>query len=163
VSLTLLTGYILDSDAIITLCRRINPPEARQTALDIVENIAASGRIKSPQEVYLELNRGSHDPGDAVVRWCNDHRTIFEDLTEDVQFNLQRVLSQFDDLVKVDLGSLDADPILIAMALDNGWTVVSRDGRPLSGPLSGVHAACHHFDIRCITEYEFLKENGWVA
>jgi hypothetical protein len=64
-------------------------------------------------------------------------------------------------MVKSDMGSFDADPILVAMALDYGWTVVTRDGSGSSPSATGIHVVCEHFDVRCITDYEFLKENGW--
>jgi hypothetical protein len=162
-NLSLFTGYILDANPIIDLGRRIYPPEAREKAREIVEEMITKGMIKSPQEVYLELSNKSKDSGDEVLKWCNAHRHIFEDLTDPVQQHLATVLSQFSGMVKVDLGSFDADPILVAMALDSGWTVVTRDGMRLSASAAGVHQVCDHFNVRCITEYEFLKENGWTA
>lgn len=160
-SLTLLPGYILDANFIIDIGRRIHPPEMRRKARTIVEDLIAKGMVKSALEVYLELSNKAQNSGDEALRWCNDHRSIFEDLTESVQISLAMVLTEFGDMVKTDLGSFDADPILVAMALDSGWTVVTRDGSGPSPATKGIHMVCNHFKLRCITDYEFLKENGW--
>jgi hypothetical protein len=158
---SLFSGYVLDADFIIGLGRRINPLEMRVKAREIVDELSAQARIKSPMEVYFELSNKSKNSGDEVLAWCNSHREIFEDLTESVQFSLATVLATFDGMVKSDMGSFDADPILVAMALDYGWTVVTRDGSGSSPSATGIHVVCEHFDVRCITDYEFLKENGW--
>jgi hypothetical protein len=162
-NLTLFPGYILDADFIIGLGRRFNPPEMRQKARVIVDDLIAKGMIKSPQEVYFELSHKAKDSGDEALKWCNDHRSIFEDLSVGVQMNLAVVLAEFEDMVKSDQGNFDADPILVAMALDSGWTVVTRDGSGLSPANAGVHIVSQHFGVRCITDFDFLKENGWTV
>jgi hypothetical protein len=125
--------------------------------------LISKGMIRSPLEVYLELSNNAKDSGDEALRWCNDHRSIFEDLTASVQISLAKVLTEFGNMVKADLGSYDADPILVAMALDSGWTVVTRDGSGPSPAATGIHVVCDHFGVRCMTDYEFLKENGWTV
>jgi hypothetical protein len=81
---SLFSGYVLDADFIIGLGRRINPLEMRVKAREIVDELSAQARIKSPMEVYFELSNKSKNSGDEVLAWCNSHREIFEDLTESV-------------------------------------------------------------------------------
>ncbi|MBW4079195.1 MAG: DUF4411 family protein [Acidobacteria bacterium] len=157
---SLFPGYILDTCTIIEICRRMRPPELRQSALLIVENLVQTRQIKSPEEVYLEL-KDHATSGDVVLAWCNRNRVIFEDMTDQQQRNLAMVLSDFGNSVKVNIRKFDADPILVAMSLEIGWTVVTRDGYGALEGKIGVHQMCDRFNVRCITEFEFLKENGW--
>ncbi len=157
---SLFPGYILDTCTIIELCRRMSPPELRHSALSIVEKLIQTRQIKSPEEVYLELKDRAKG-GDVVLAWCDRNRDIFEDMTDQQQQNLAVVLADFENAVKVNIGKFDADPILVAMSLESGWAVVTRDGYGANEGKIGVHQMCERFDVRCITEFEFLKENGW--
>ena len=47
----------------------------------------------------------------------------------------------------------DADPWLVAVAMDTGGVIVTGDG--------AIKAVCDELQIRCIDVYEFLTENGW--
>ena len=162
-TLPLFSGYLLDADFIIGLGRRFNPLEMRVKAREIVEDLIAQSRIKRAAEVYFELSNKAKNSGDEPLAWCDNHRDIFEDLTEGVQFCLASVLATFEGMVKSDMGVFDADPILVAMALDSGWTIVTRDGSGANPSATGIHVVCEHFDVRCVTDFEFLKENGWTV
>lgn len=157
---TLFAGYILDTCTIIELCRRMSPPELRHSALQIVDGLIQTRQIKSPEEVYLELKDRAKS-GDVVLAWCDRNRDIFEDLTQQQQENLSTVLAEFGNAVKVNVSRFDADPILVAMSIESGWAVVTRDGFEANEGKIGVHQMCERFNCRCITELEFLKENGW--
>lgn len=162
-NLTLFPGYLLDANTIIQLGRRINPPELRSSANAIVDGLISQGRILSPLEVCKELEMGVKDKGDEVIKWVERNKTIFVELSEAQQEHLADVLAQFPDLVKYDIQSYDADPILVAMALEyRGWTVVTRDGFNGTGK-QGVKQACDRYKIPCMTEYDMLKANGWAV
>lgn len=160
---SLFPGYLLDANFIIGLGRRINPPKSRQAARDVVNSLIAQGLIKSPREVYLELTAKTTGAGDESLAWCNAHKDIFEDMTDGQQARLAEVLVKFPELVKHDIEGYDADPILVAMALELGWTVVSRDGAGSGDNVIRVHQVCAHYEIRCVTDHTFLKENGWTG
>jgi hypothetical protein len=160
-NLTLFPGYALDANTIIQLGRRINPPELRASANVIVDGLIECGRIISPMEAYKELEDKANDKGDEVLLWAQRRKGIFIELNEAQQGHLATVLAQFPDLVKYDSQGYDADPILVALAMDMpGWTVVTRDGFNGRGKV-GVKQACDHFKIPCLTEFEMLKANGW--
>lgn len=160
-NLTLFPGFLLDANTIIQLGRRINPPELRASANTIVDGLIAQGRILSPLETCKELEAGAKDKGDEVLQWVERNKAIFIELNDAQQGHLADVLAQFPDLVKYDSQGYDADPILVAMALDSpGWTVVTRDGFNGRGK-EGIKQACDHYKIPCMTEHDMLKANGW--
>jgi hypothetical protein len=161
VNLTLFPGYLLDANTVIQHGRRINPPELRASANVIVNGLISQGRILSPLEACKELEAGAKDKGDEVLLWVQRNKTIFIELTDTQQGYLADVLAQFPNLVKYDSQGYDADPILVAMAMDKpGWTVVTRDGFNSKGK-AGVKQACEHYKIPCMTEHDMLKANGW--
>jgi hypothetical protein len=159
---TLFPGYILDAGVVIGLGRRYNPVESRLEARKCVDTLIGQGLVVVPQEVRLELRRKSK-PGDETIAWCNERSNIFHDLNETQQGRLAEVLAVFPEMVKVNEEGFDADPILVAFALDLQWTVVTEDGNRLAGPATGVHKVCSHFNVRCLGERDFLKEIGWTG
>jgi hypothetical protein len=161
VTRTLLQGYVLDSTCIIDLGRRIHPPESRVAAQAIVANLIDQRLIKSPREVFLELTTKAKSGGDEVAVWCRSNEHVFEDLTAEQQLHLSEILAAFPQMVKTDSLTFDADPILVAMAMEYGWTLVSSDGSGANPDPCSVHVVAAHFDLRCVTEHMFLKENGW--
>jgi hypothetical protein len=162
-SVTLSTGYILDANFLIDIGRRIYPPESRQAARRVVEELIERGLITSPREVYLELKAKTKGEGDETLNWCDSHKDIFNELDEPQQAHLADVLRRFPALLKHDAEGPDADPSLIAMALDSGWTVVSRDGAGAGANVVRVHQVCAELSLSCLTEHEFLKQSGWTG
>jgi hypothetical protein len=157
------TGYILDATFIIDIGRRYRPPESRHAARRVVEELIGRGLIVSPREVYLELKAKTKGAGDETLTWCDSHKDIFKELTDAQQGCLADVLKRFPTLLKQDAEGPDADPILVAMALDLGWTVVSRDGAGAGSNVVRVHQVCAELNIPCLTDHQFLKQNGWTG
>lgn len=162
-SATLFTGYILDANFLIDIGRRIHPPESRHAARRVVEELISRGLIASPREVYLELKAKSKADGDETVNWCDAHKDIFKDMNDAQQAHLADVLHRFPGLLKQNAEGPDADPILVAMALDLGWTVVSRDGASAGDNVVRVHQVCAELHVTCLTDHQFLKQNGWTG
>ena len=157
---SLFPGYILDANVIIGLGRRYSPVESRIEARKCVDAVIAQGRILVPKEVLFELKRKAK-PGEETMTWCDARPSIFLDLDESQQVRLVEVLKKFPDMVKVNEGGFDADPIIVALALDLDWTVVTEDGKRAKGPPTGIHRVCAHFGVKCMGERAFLKEIGW--
>lgn len=162
-NLTLFPAYLLDSNTVVELARRISPPELRKTACDIVDALIKNKQVYSPMEVLKEFEYHNTNKGDEVLKWCKERDNIFIELSEPThEQNLVKVLTDFPDCVKHDNEGPDADPILIALAMGTNWTVVTRDGSSTKTKTTmKVKQICDHYKIRCITEFDFLKENGW--
>lgn len=162
-NLSLFATYLIDNNTIVELARRISPPELRKSACDIVDGLTANKQIYSPAEVLKEFEYHNTNKGDEVMKWCKARSQIFIELSDPQhETNLVKVLTDYPDCVKYDNEGPDADPHLIALAIGTNWTVVTRDGN--GSKKSGktrVKQICDSYNIRCITEFEFLKENGW--
>jgi predicted nucleic acid-binding protein len=116
--------YIIDTNIVIDITRRIYPPRLRDEARNIVERLIGEGSILSHKEVLLELKAGAKT-GDVPLAWANAHSSIFIDVTDEQESHLANVLRDHSDLVDPKKTGPDADPWLVALALERGAVVVN--------------------------------------
>lgn len=162
-NLTLFPGYLLDTNTIIELARRMSPPEMRVKANAIVDSLIEQQLILSPLEVFKEIENGAKDKGNEALVWSTRRKGIFVEINTPQQAHLATILAKFPNAVKYDSPGYDADPILVALAMDMpGWTVVTRDGFNGKGR-QGVKQICEHYGIPCMNEFDMLKANGWAV
>src|ERR1700733_8884111 len=119
--------YVIDTNIIFDLSRRIYPPRVRLEANTIVERLVVSGSICSHREVFLEIEVGAK-PGDTALAWCKAHQSIFVDLTPTQEDHLVRILGDYPDILDPKKIGPDADPLIIALAIEIGGVVVTGDG-----------------------------------
>jgi predicted nucleic acid-binding protein len=157
----LFTRYVIDTNIIIDLSRRIHPARLRREANDVMERLLANGSIVSHKEVYLELVSGAKQ-GDVALAWAKAHQSIFMDLTPSQEEHLVRILVDHPGILDPKKIGHDADPLLVALALDIGGVVVTGDGSTRRSGKTQVKDVCDAVGIRCIDVDEFLTENGWL-
>jgi hypothetical protein len=154
--------YILDTNIVIDVTRRIYPQRLRDEAREICERLMNDGSLVSHKEVLLELKAGAK-PGDVPLAWAQAHSAIFLEVTEAQESHLAAVLADHPDLVDPKKTGPDADPFLVALALEIGGVVVSGDGSTGRSGKKQVKDVCDSYGIRCIGVDEFLSVNGWSA
>lgn len=159
-------GYIIDTMVLVGVGRIIYPPELKQSARRIVDDLVEKKLIVSTAEVYDEVLYGhSKKDGDEVCTLAHRYNDsgIFQAITDVDQENVAIVLAQFPTFLKVDGERPDADPWLVALAMRYpSWTIVSRDGagKVKSGEIK-LKQACEHFGIPYMTDTDFYKKHGW--
>lgn len=158
--LQLFTVYIIDTNIVIDIVRRIYPPRLRDEARTIVEGLVKDGSVVSHREVYLELQDGAKK-GDAAFAWAKSNVSIFRDVTEQQESDVLSVLSDHPGLADPKKTGPDADAWLVALALETGGTVVTGDGSTGRSGRTQIKDVCEALGIRCIDVDEFLSENGW--
>ena len=158
----LFARYVVDTNVVIDLSRRIHPVRLRREANDVMEKLLAAGSIVSHREVFLELESGAKQ-GDVALAWAKSHQPIFVDLTPTQEEHLVKVLSEHPDILDPKKIGHDADPLLVALALDIGGVVVSGDGSTHRSGKKQIKDVCDAYSVRCIDIDEFLTENGWLV
>jgi hypothetical protein len=154
---TLQTVYCIDTSALINIWRVSYPPDVFPGLVRDLEDLIDEGLLLAPSEVLAEL-KGRDDE---LLKWARAHERMFKDLTSRDMESVRRILRQFPDLVDPNKTTADADPFLIALAMDKGWTVVTserprgRSGRPR------IPDVCGHFGVRCIGLMDLLRERSW--
>ena len=158
----LIARYILDTNIIIDVTRRIYPQRLRDEARAIVERLISEGSIVSHKEVFLELEI-SAKPGDVPLAWARANSRIFVDLTPNQEECLIKVLNEHPGIVDPKKTGPDADPLLVALALEIGGVVVTGDGSTQRSGRTQIKDVCDAYGLRCIDVDTFLSESGWPS
>lgn len=121
---------------------------------NIIENLIRQDKLKAPPGVLGELEVG----GDKVFEWAKlREKSLIKELSPVSASRLGDLVDKYGDpfsdpdspgmiyrgLIKKGTSS-DADPEVIALALDYNWTVVSEEQ-------SGIKGACKIEKVNCIS------------
>jgi hypothetical protein len=123
-----------------------------------------------PDEVSREIERLD----DSLHRWIRSHPVIVRPFAVDAEPFLVRVLREFPQILDPNKPLYDADPHVVALALQEQQRQRStlfecevvvvcheRTGLPLTRK-SNIPNACKHFGIPVINMVELIKAEGWV-
>lgn len=120
--------YCIDTSSILHAWRRDYPPDVFPGVWLNLEALIASGELISPEDVFLELDRG----GDEIYEWAKKHRSMFIQPNEAVQQYVREIVNRYPEFVPA--GSRDgiwADPYVIGLAAERHAVVVT--GEKLAG------------------------------
>ncbi len=159
--------YCFDASVFIAL-NRVNLYIPIPDIWNELDKLFLSGRLISHEYVYDEFNPGSKNP-DFLAKWIKDRKRYFVGTTEK-QFQLvERILGRFDRLIDPEKEKNQADPWIIALAIEKNqevtlfgqnkeYYVISREKIRSS---TKIPAVCRAFDVPHLSFEEFLDDNGW--
>ena len=159
--------YCFDASIFITL-NRINNFISIPDIWDELEQMFISDRLISHRYVYEEFNPERKKP-DFIAKWIKDKKQYFYDITPR-QIQLTRnILQKFPDLIDYKREKNQADPWLIALAIEKNeeiplfgknkkYYVVSGE-KDLSN--KKIPATCREFNVPHMSFKEFMQDNGW--
>ena len=151
--------YCIDTSSLIHAWRRDYPPDVFGTLWAHLDVLVQQGRLYSPVEVLLELERG----GDDIHQWALDHRDMFLEVDEVVENTVGRIVDSFPAFVPMSSNDgVWADPYVIAFALARGWVVVT--GEKATGQGSRrikIPNVCQEFGVTSITFLDLIRGEGW--
>ncbi len=123
---------------------------------------ALRGKILFPPEVCDELERGAASQTDADVRWVRKHRERCERVA--TPENVRRVLAKVPELLDVNNPNEQADPYVLAVALDlqiGGFHVcIITDDRRDRGKKLSLATASGIFMIANVPFLGFMRGEG---
>ena len=79
-----------------------------------------------------------------------------------VRLIVVKILTDHPDILDSKKLGPDADPLIIALALEIGGVVVTGDGSTGRSGKTQIKDVCSAYGVRCIDVDEFLTENGWT-
>jgi len=147
--------YSVDTSVFIEAWVRHYPPDVFPRVWERFENGIAHGKLKSVAEVYRELEQH----GDELLDWAKQRRTKFIPLTTAIQRQAMRILAQFPSLAKADSTRRNADPFVIALAAEQGLTVVTYEPSKPTKPR--IPDVCQALEIPCITLVQLFRDEKW--
>ena len=160
--------YCIDSSAFITLNRVFSLGFLPDDIWRLLDRLFDSGRVLSHEFVFSELCPNTTKP-DFLAHWVKNKERFFYPVTVRQTEIVQQVLDKFPELIDDTKEINQADPWLLALAVEkrettslvedfSALTVVSNE----SGK-SGVKipAACKEFGVPHLSLKEFFVDNQW--
>lgn len=156
-------NYCLDTNTWIYLWRYYYPIDVFPSVWKKIEQAIKSGKIKSPKEVFIELEIGRDD----LFDWLKKRKEMFIELDKNQQQHVVRIMEEFPNFVDEDKPIPDADPFVIALAIDQDLTVVTMErskniskGDKRAKP--NIPNICEYLSIPFINKIpDFLRAMGW--
>lgn len=167
------TFYVIDSSSLIDM-RLYYPMQNFQTLWTRCNELILEGRLAAPVAVLEELKRKD----DELTAWANSHnKALFHEYSPYLLDQVSYILEIFPDLIDHTSEHEQADPFVIAMALDRRdgpqrtihnyeVCVVTEERMP---PPKGsrprkikIPEVCKQFEIPCISMVDIIRLEGWM-
>ncbi len=161
------TVFCIDSSSFIYL-HRFYPPGFSKDIWDEFEELFHNGRIISHIIVFEELTTRSKKP-DPLTKWILLKKQYFRGFTTAQAQHVAEIINQFPGLIDPQREKDEADPWLIAMAIEEQAQsnlfcperkviVVSEESR---NKPQKIPAVCKHFGLDHLTLLQFCDYHGW--
>ena len=149
--------YCLDTNVLIQAWNTYYSMDLAPKYWDILDEMANKGIVFCTHEVKREIEKVD----DELKKWTKQRDYLFRDITEDVQQHIRDVLKAFPRLVDTTKDRSMADPWVIAHALAEKATVVTKEMiTPAGSKRIKIPDVCDTFSVRCINDFEFVREVG---
>lgn len=151
-----MVDYCIDTSALIDGWKRY-PPE-HFGVWDNIKDMISEKRLTSPYHVLDELGVG----GDDLFTWCRENY-FFCSPTTHTPTIVREIKSNFPDFKPKKTPKVDwADPWVIAIAIENEYTVISHETRKqLLEKTYYIPDICDDYGVEHVTFLELIKEEGW--
>jgi hypothetical protein len=150
--------YVIDTCS-LTALPRAYPMDIFQPVWSQIEDLVASRKLISCEDVYLELEAQD----DELLEWAKlqKEKGLFLPLTAEVQAKTREVLRSHPNLLDLKKRKSSADAFLVGMALHADASLVTEE-KPSGGPeKSKIPDVCRAYGIPCINLVEKLRVVGF--
>jgi hypothetical protein len=122
-----------------------------------MEDLIAAGRLRAPKAVFDEIK-----PGDDCHKWAKGQSDLFIEESMAVQARVKQLMAIHHNPAKPLKGINNADPFVIAMAIDGGpnWVVVT-DEHPGSADARKIPFVCGFEKVPCTNFQGLMRAEGW--
>lgn len=122
-----------------------------------IHELAESGRLIAPDEVFKELLKQE----DELSAWARQHQKMFIKPNQYHSAKVTEIGIKFPALYTQPSVSNEADPWVIALALDRGGPVVTHEGDG-SEKNPKIPFICKHYKIKKIGFLDIIFSEGWI-
>lgn len=149
--------YCIDTSSILEWYIRTYTPAILPSLPERMEDLIAAGRLRAPRVVLDEIK-----PGDDCHKWAKAQTELFIEESAAVQHRVRQLMATHHNPAKPLKGINNADPFVIAMAMDGGphWTVVT-DEHPGSADSRKIPFVCKAEGVTCISFQGLMLAEGW--
>jgi hypothetical protein len=146
-------SFCVDTSAWLDGWRRNYPIDVFKSLWISIEALVDKGEIIASEEVYVELAKKDDDLHD----WIQARKSMLVAPDETIQQRVAELLGKYPRLVDTLKGRSQADPFVIATAMERGAAVVTGE---LTGTADKprIPFVCQAEGIRCITFLDMIRE-----
>ena len=158
------TVYCVDTSSLIHIHREY-PGDVFAGVWQGLAGLIQNGRLIAPNEVFKEVERGD----DELLKWAKKNKRMFRSLDPSQIQHVQRIATDFPELVDWQRETPEADPFVIAPAavqtelrkseLFAAKHVVVTQESPTRD--NRIPAVCRHYGIECINVIELFRRESW--
>ena len=146
--------YCLDTSALMEPWNKYYSMDLCPQYWDVLNDLGEKGIVFCTHDVKREIEKKDDD----LFAWIKDRPFLFREVTEQVQENLRGILASHSRLVNTAKERSMADPWVIAHAMAENATVVTKEGfAPRKIKIPDV---CMALKVPCIDDFEFLRRVG---
>jgi hypothetical protein len=146
-------AFCVDTSAWLDGWSRDYPRDVFPTLWKNIEERIAAAEIIASEEVYVELQKKDDDLHD----WIKRRKSMLVPASEGIQRRVTEILANYARLVDTLKGRSQADPFVIATAIETKSVVVTGElgGTPTRLRIPYV---CQQLGVRCINFLDMIRE-----
>ncbi|MBE0524505.1 MAG: DUF4411 family protein, partial [Methanosarcinales archaeon] len=115
--------YCIDTSSLLTGWNDRYPPEIFPQLWEHFKGLIETDKLIAPEEVYFELEKQD----DSIKSWVDKNSKMFQPLDDEVQTIVSEILTKHPTLIDFNRTSNQADPFVIALALQRNGIVVTEE------------------------------------
>lgn len=151
--------YCLDANVLIQAWQKYYSPRLCPGYWEVLNELGAQNLVFIPEMVYDEIMRTEDD----LMEWVSKSSIKVARIDEDVTLCLQKIYAhdpKHYNLVDNIKGRSLADPWVIAHALNEGATVVTKEDKitAINTAKVKIPNVCENMGIRWMNDFELLDE-----
>jgi hypothetical protein len=146
-------AFCVDTSGWLDGWHRHYPRDVFPSLWQNVEQRVSGSDIIASEEVYVEVQKKDDDLHD----WMKQRKFMFIPANESIQRRVADVLATYPRLVDTLKGRSQADPFVIATAVETGSIVVTGESIG-TATRPRIPFVCQQLGIRCITFLDMIRE-----
>lgn len=135
---------------------RYYPPDVFPTLWSNLDPFIDGGEIICSEEVYVETSKKA----DELHEWIKDRKQMLVPLTSEIQQLATDLLTDYPRLVDTLRGRSQADPFVIATAIETNSIVVTGENRTGNLTKPKIPDVCDARGIRSMNFLQMIRELG---
>lgn len=145
--------YIIDASSIFS--QKPNEPHRRHVYKRKWKNIdefIQQAIIVTCSEIEVEIKDKD------LIEWLRQQRCVILPITDEIQYNVRRVVTEHPDLIDFSKCKSSGDAFLIATAMAYDLTVISEENQDSPKKIPQI---CRAYGIKCINITELCEAENW--
>lgn len=155
------TIYCIDTSSLVNL-RLWRPRKRYRKVWQRLDELIRQDSLIAPKQVLEEL----HGRDDALLEWARSNKSMFKETSRELVSLVQEIVNRFRGLVDPDQPTKDADPFVVALAIQESRTVYRQNvyvvteekyapGRPR------IPHVCDAYGLKYLTIHQLFLFEGW--